>query len=86
MAGFSFTLFIQNAVELGQNWSEFDQCDGINSTGKKGANKFHSSICKWYLSSLVLLGLSMFLQCTHAIMCFCNTNPQLEPDNAKMQG
>merc|ERR1711892_1452932 len=84
MAGFSFTLFIQNAVELGQNWSMFDNCD-YNVTGRTVPNKLHSSICKWYLSSLVLLGLSMLLQCTHAILCFCNTNPQLEPDNAKMQ-
>ena len=98
MAGFSFTLFIQNAVELGQNWNAFDGCGAKVKNVRRAQDPWNSgnytepvgqdneTACKWYLASLVLLGLSMFLQCTHAIMCFCNTNPQLETNSRKMTG
>ena len=101
MAGFSFTLFIQNAVELGQNWNAFDDCgakvknlrrvqDSYRSNGyqnqTEATDQDNEIACKWYLASLVLLGLSMFLQCTHAIMCFCNSNPQLDSNAPKMTG
>ena len=101
MAGFSFTLFIQNAVELGQNWNAFDGCGAKVKNVRRAQDSWDYNVsqnhtvptgqdneiaCKWYLASLVLLGLSMFLQCTHAIMCFCNSNPQLDTNTPKLTG